>query len=121
MIDDEAGVRGALKRICRGHEVVEADSGARARELLSEDRRFDVILCDMMMPQVSGMDLHRWLAGVDPAAARRIVFVTGGAFTPAAREYLAEVENLRVEKPFDATNLRKQISDWVGAAQAGRR
>ncbi|MGC4120509.1 MAG: PAS domain S-box protein [Myxococcales bacterium] len=119
VIDDDAGIRSALRRILKRHEVVEADSGEKGSEVLASDQRFDVILCDMMMPRMSGMDLHRWLLERNPALARRVVFVTGGAFTPAAREYLTKVGNLRVEKPFDGTNLRKMVVEWIRAARAG--
>jgi len=117
VIDDEPGIRRALKRMLGGHEVIEANSGDEACELLVRDQRFDVILCDMMMPKMSGMDVHRWLMERFPRLARRLVFVTGGAFTPNAREYLEKVENLRIEKPFDAVNVRKIITQWVRAAR----
>jgi two-component system, cell cycle sensor histidine kinase and response regulator CckA len=120
VIDDEPAIRGALRRILRAHEVVEADSGERARELLAADQGFDVILCDMMMPNVSGVDVHKWLLAEHPELARKLVFVTGGAFTPNARQYLEQVDNVRVEKPFDATNLEKQVNEWVSASRAKR-
>ena len=117
VIDDEPSIRNALRRVLHGHEIVEAGSGERARAILEADQRFDVILCDMMMPEMSGMDLHRWLEEDKPELARRLVFVTGGAFTPHAKEYLDRVANLRVDKPFDATNLQKLVAQWVLAAR----
>jgi PAS domain S-box-containing protein len=121
VVDDEGAVRGALKRILCRHEVVEADSGEQARDLLAEDQRFDLILCDMMMPRVSGIDLHKWLLEHYPALSRKIVFVTGGAFTPNARAYLEQVDNISIEKPFDSTNLLKMVTDWVSVVQAKER
>jgi PAS domain S-box-containing protein len=120
VIDDDRGIRSALRRMLRKHEVVEADSGERALSLLEKDSRFDVILCDMMMPAMSGAQLHRRLVDCCPEAAKRVVFVTGGAFTPAAREYLGTVDNARLEKPFDPTSLRDMVSEWVRASQADR-
>jgi PAS domain S-box-containing protein len=119
VIDDEPGIRGALKRILRAHEVVEADSGEQGLTLLATDQHFDAILCDMMMPRVSGMDVHRWLLEHHPQLARKVIFVTGGAFTPNTKEYLETVDNLRIEKPFDATNLRKMVAKYVSASKAG--
>jgi CheY-like chemotaxis protein len=113
VVDDEPSIRSALKRILKHYEVVEAESGERAIALLSRDQEFDVILCDMMMPSVSGMDVHKWLLERHPRLARKLVFVTGGAFTPGAREYLTAVSNVRVEKPFDARNLQKLVAEWV--------
>ena len=118
LIDDEAGVRSALKRILKSHEVAEAESGEHACELLSKDQTFDVILCDMMMPKMSGMDVHRWLIEHYPRLARRVVFMTGGAFTPTARHYLDTVDNLRLEKPFDTRNLRMIVEERVLASKA---
>jgi FixJ family two-component response regulator len=81
----------------------------------------EVILRDMMMPGMNGVEFHRWLGAHHPALARRVVFVTGGAFTPMASDYLEQVENLRVEKPFDSTNLPKLVGELVRAAKVERR
>ncbi len=121
VVDDEAGIRASLARLLgREHEVITASSGAEAQVLLTTDRRFDLILCDLMMPRMSGMDLHVWLAQQDPALAGQVVFITGGAFTPGAAEYLARVGNLKVEKPFDNVSLRRMAGELVLAARAKR-
>jgi CheY-like chemotaxis protein len=80
---------------------------------MSTGERFDVILCDLMMPQMTGMDLHAELRKLDAGCADRIIFLTGGAFTPAARAFLDDVPNQRVEKPFDAQHLRALINDRI--------
>jgi PAS domain S-box-containing protein len=121
VVDDEAPVRYALKRLLRAHDVVEAESGEDACGIVEDAPRFDVILCDMMMPRMTGVDFHRWLLANHPALARRVLFVTGGAFTPVASDYLQQVENLRVEKPFDSENLPKLVAELVRAARAERR
>ena len=71
-----------------------------------------------MMPKMSGMDLHAWLAQRDPALARQVVFITGGAFTPRAMEYLARAGNLRIDKPFDNANLRRLVAQLIAAARS---
>ena len=71
-----------------------------------------------MMPKVSGMDLHKWLAAHNPALARQVVFITGGAFTPRAMEYLASVGNLKIDKPFDAALLKQLVSQLILAARS---
>jgi len=119
VVDDEAGIRGSLARLLgRDHEVVTAASGREAQELLAQDRLFDLVLCDLMMPRMSGIELHAWLSDEDPALARRLVFVTGGAFTPGAAAYLDKVSNLRVEKPFDPKSLKELAIELVRAAKA---
>ena len=74
------------------------------------DMVFDAIVCDLMMPHITGMDLYAELRDRVRDQAERIVFMTGGAFTPAARAFLKDVKNLRLEKPFDPTDLRSIIN-----------
>jgi hypothetical protein len=57
------------------------------------------------MPEVTGMEIHDELSRRVPDQANRMVFLTGGAFTAGAREFLDTVPNPRIEKPFDMTNL----------------
>ncbi|MDX9721852.1 MAG: PAS domain S-box protein [Myxococcota bacterium] len=121
VIDDELGVRKTIERLLKGlHEVVSCTSGAEGRALLEEDQGFDIIFCDLMMPHMSGMELHGWLRQHNPALAEQVVFITGGAFTPGSAEYLAKVGNLRLEKPFDFTAFKRMCSELVRAAYAKR-
>ena len=113
LIDDDAGIRKALKRVLDGHDLIEAESGRRARELLSTDQSFDIIFCDIAMPDVSGIDVHRWLVERHPRLAQRVVFLTGGAFTPQTRAYLEKVPNPQFEKPFDSAKLEKLVADYA--------
>ncbi len=106
IVDDEPLI-GTTLRVLLGdeHEIVLANSGGEACTLLESDVAFDAILCDLMMPGVSGMELHEWLCERDPALAARMVFMTGGVFTDEARSFLARVDNPRMEKPFDHDEL----------------
>jgi PAS domain S-box-containing protein len=119
VIDDEAPIRSILERLLgRHHEVVTAESGAAAMQLLEHDRNFDLIICDMMMPAGSGMDLHKWLVDADPDLAKNLLFITGGTFTTKSREYLAQVSNLQIEKPFDVKNFQRLVNKLIVAARA---
>jgi signal transduction histidine kinase len=109
VIDDEPMINAILRRMLgRDHQV---ESATSVREALArlESETFDVILCDLMMPDMTGMDLHAALEQRDPALAERIVFMTGGAFTPAAREFLDRVPNGRLEKPFEPAAVKAMI------------
>jgi PAS domain S-box-containing protein len=118
VVDDEAAIQRALGRMLgRAHRVVTVSSGEEARAMLDRDQDFDVILCDLMMARMSGMDLHQWLAQHQPDLAGRVVFMSGGAFTPLARDYLAKVPNTRLEKPLDS----RLVQDVIALAVAGRR
>jgi len=116
VIDDEPSIRGALSRLLRGaHDVVAVGSGAEAKALITADPAFDVILCDVMMPGMTGMEFHAWLVGRDSALAARVVFVTGGAFTPKAADYLERVAAPRLDKPFDSATVRQVVADMIAA------
>ncbi len=118
VVDDEEPIRKTLARLFgRQHDVVTASSGREARALLEKDPAFDLILCDLMMPLVSGMDLHAWLVASAPALAARVVFISGGAFTERAAEYMATVSNRLVDKPFDAAKLKELVAEFIAAVQ----
>ncbi len=118
VVDDEEPLRRVMTRLLIEHEVVTAASGAEARAILEIDQAFDVILCDLMMPQVSGVDLHRWLTAHNPPLARRLVFVTGGAFGLVATQYLADSSNLKIKKPFDSAELARVVSKQMEKAKS---
>jgi PAS domain S-box-containing protein len=121
VVDDENSIRAALKRLLgNAHDVVTAASGEEGQAILEKDESFDLVLCDVMMQGMSGMDLHKWLVKRNRALARQMVFITGGAFTPKASEYLSRVGNLKLEKPFDLTNLKRLVSELVLAAKSKR-
>jgi two-component system, cell cycle sensor histidine kinase and response regulator CckA len=118
VVDDVAGVRSILRLFLTRHEVVEAESGERALSILAEDQAFDVILCDLMMPNVSGVDVHAWLVREHPGLASRLIFMTGGAFAPATREYLTTVENAVIEKPFNGKDIEAMVDALVASSRS---
>ncbi len=119
VVDDDALVSGAIRRTLSRENDVEVLVSARQalEKLTGPDMRYDVVLCDLMMPEMTGMDLYDALSRVSPRAAERIVFITGGAFTSTARLFLERVGNPRVEKPFDPAALRQLIRDEVARAR----
>jgi PAS domain S-box-containing protein len=106
VVDDEPFVLSTIKIILgRSHDLVGVSSGAEALKVLDADDRFDVILCDLMMQQSSGMDLHAALSRRRPELTGRMLFMTGGAYTPHAQRFLAAVPNPRIDKPFRPAEL----------------
>jgi CheY-like chemotaxis protein len=89
-----------------------------ALEHVATGERFDVILCDLMMPGMDGPGLHDEMCRVAPGLAKRMVFMSGGAFTMRARDFLARVPNARVDKPFDAAALRALVRTVAAAPDA---
>lgn len=119
VVDDEEGIRAIMARMLGGqHELVAVASGQEAQAVLKEDRRFDLLLFDLMMPRMSGMELHAWLREQDAGLADKVVFMTGGAFTPGSSDYLAKAKNARVEKPFDVDGFPRMVEQLVLAARS---
>jgi CheY-like chemotaxis protein/two-component sensor histidine kinase len=114
VIDDEPAIIRALERVLvHEHEVTPTSNAGDARKRILAGERYDVILCDLMMPQMTGMDLHAEFLRVAPEQASRMVFMTGGAFTPGSRAFLDDIPNPCIEKPFDTHHLRSIVNDRV--------
>ena len=114
VIDDEPVVCSSLARVLQGEGVVETVGSARdALARIESGERFDVLLCDLMMPGMDAPALHDALCKVAPAQAKRMVFMTGGAFTARARDFLERAPNARVDKPFDVCSLRALVRAQV--------
>ena len=110
VVDDESMVVSVVARFLGDdHDIVPALSARQALDLIGRGPPFDVILCDLMMPHMTGMELHARLSRTNPEQAKRMVFMTAGAFTPRARAFLESVINPRLEKPFDPLVLRVLI------------
>jgi CheY-like chemotaxis protein len=119
VIDDERAIGTSLAILLKGeHEVASVTRAADAIARLEAGESFDVILCDLMMPEMSGMGFYRVLLERWPELAPRVVFLTGGAFTAASREFLERVPNARLEKPFEARRLYEAMR---AVRAAGRR
>lgn len=114
IIDDERAVATALSRILRGaHDVTVLSDGRMAIELIERGERFDVIFCDLMMPEISGMEVHESLARSCPEQAQRMVFMTGGPFSERSTRFLEGIENVQIAKPFTAETIRAIVRDFV--------
>ncbi len=117
VVDDEPALLRAIgDLIGETHEIVTASSGRQALDVLRADRGFDVILADLMMADVTGIDLFELIRTDHPELERRFVFMTGGAFTSRGRALLASVDNPCIEKPFDGDELLRIIGSLVGDA-----
>jgi PAS domain S-box-containing protein len=110
VIDDEAAVGRSLRLLLAPeNDVVAVTSGRDALSRLEAGERFDAILCDLMMPDISGIELYNRLARVAPDQQDRIIFMTGGAFTQQARDFLAKIDRPHLDKPFTEGQLRRAI------------
>jgi PAS domain S-box-containing protein len=120
VVDDEPLVARAVSRtLAASHDVVALTSARAALERVeSGAEAFDAMLCDLMMPEMTGMELYARLLDVSPGLAARTVFLTGGAFTEPARAFLERVPNARLEKPFDPRTLREILSRVLAPERA---
>ena len=114
VVDDEpALLRSVRALLSTTHEVVTASSGRQALELLRADPDFDAVLADLMMADVTGMELYDAVLRDHPELATRFVFMTGGTFTDRGRAFLEQVPNRCLEKPFDADTLLDVVAAMV--------
>jgi DNA-binding NtrC family response regulator len=117
VVDDEPRMGRALERLLApDHEVAVAGGAREVLDLVARGETWDAVLCDLMMPGMSGMDLHAELALRAPELAGRVIFMTGGAYTQQAQDFLARVPNRRLEKPFRPEALEKLLREVVGPA-----
>ena len=108
IVDDEERLRSVVRRTLRGYQVDGAANGREALERLRE-RSYDLILCDVMMPEMTGVELFRVLQEAHPELVERVVFLSGGAFTPETIRFLDTVGRPVIDKPFRMEELR----GWV--------
>jgi CheY-like chemotaxis protein len=117
IIDDEKALVRLVERVLgTHHEVVGLSDARRALAVLATGEHFDAILCDLMMPEMSGMELYAELEKAHPAVLPRMVFLTGGAFTPGAGDFLERVPNRTIEKPFNPRTLRAVVGELMANA-----
>lgn len=112
IIDDEPLIRRVVRHALKAHDVVEASDGRDAlRRCQSEF--FDVILCDIMMPDVSGPEFYKLLQAQVPGAEASIVFFTAGSTEQTVHDFLDEVPNECLEKPIQRRRLQQNVNDRV--------
>ena len=116
LIDDEQMIVSFLERVVElEHDIESFTEPRRALQRLLAGERYDVILCDLMMPEVTGPDIFNALTRGAPELASRVIFITGGAFTPRVRAFLEETRAPVLEKPFDIRVLLKMLRERVDA------
>jgi signal transduction histidine kinase len=116
LIDDEPALLRSMRRILTEHEVVCVESARQALSLLADGSRFDVIVSDLMMPGMTGIELYDELARQRPEYAPRVIFVTGGTLNDKIDRFLGSIPNPRLEKPFGSDELKRTIDELLRRA-----
>jgi CheY-like chemotaxis protein len=113
VVDDEPLIREMVCDALSLHEVTAVSTG---REALAEilDKEWDLILCDMILPELSGLDLYRELEQRCPAVLDKLVFMTGGEFSRKGPRLPSGARVRRLEKPFSIKTLRALVRDARG-------
>ena len=112
IVDDEALFSGSLRRLFSNeYDVTVMNSGREALDRMRAGERFDVIVCDLMMPEISGVELHGELLRIAPEQTDRMIFLTGGAFSRSSQQFLDGVTNRWFEKPCNLHELRDAVRD----------
>lgn len=116
IVDDDRLVATAASRILSSqHDIVITEDAEAALQMLRGGDAFDVVLCDLMMPKMSGMEFHAAVAAFAPDLADRFLFVTGGAFTEEAARFIGLIGERCLEKPFKVEVLRRAVNQMIGA------
>ena len=113
VIDDEPAIGRVLRRILFKYDVTALTCAQEALSLLDAGTHYDVIFSDLMMPEMSGMEFFDELTRRHPEKRDSVVFISGGAFTPRAFEFLDKVPNQCLEKPFDAETILQIVKRYT--------
>ena len=108
-VEDETSLHRAVRRVLNDHELVFAISGREALAILARDAAFDLIVCDIVMPDVSGIEVFEWIRDSRPELMSRLAFMTGGVRSDEALAVLRQSGRPIIEKPVEASTLRRLV------------
>jgi signal transduction histidine kinase len=114
VIEDEPALCRVLERLLLPHRVTTVMRAREALARIQAGERFSIILCDLMMPEMTGMEFYGELIRHHGVIANRVIFMSGGVLSPHSREFLERVPNLRLDKPIDTTRLHQLVDEAIG-------
>jgi DNA-binding NarL/FixJ family response regulator len=121
VIDDELLLGRSIRRMLKAHDVVLTTSAEEATQLLEADVDFDAILCDLLMPAMTGIQFYTRLSERRPELCRRVVFMSGGGYPARVRHFVDQVPNTTLQKPFAVDELEAAIHTLIGASYEAER
>jgi CheY-like chemotaxis protein len=121
LVEDEPGLRRALVRVLRANtDVITAQRGDEAIQKLSRGLEVEVVICDLLLPGATGMEVYAFIERHRPELLKRVLFVTGGATSPKTRDFARKHRDTLLLKPLDARRLQLLI-DTVASGTSVRR
>ncbi len=122
VVDDDLKLGALVARVLASeHDVLVMTSARQALDHIARRKQFDLVLCDLMLPGMSGIDFHERLCLTAPDLAGRVLFVTGGASSPRAEAFLMRADIRHIEKPFASiADLRARVREEIARAVKAR-
>ncbi len=112
IIEDEESLAEVLCEFLRREfDVTYTKTGAEACEMLKSEHSFSAIICDLMLPDTTGMDIYEEAQKIQPGLEKKIIFMSGGAFTARAADFLNKIQNKQLLKPFKTAELIQVVKD----------
>jgi two-component system NtrC family sensor kinase len=110
VVDDEQVVRDVVNRVLtgEGHKVEAADNAADALKKI-EGKTYNLVLVDIKIPGMNGVELYKRIQKIDKSLARRIIFITGDIMSADTEKFLSEAKVAHIDKPFDAEQLKREV------------
>jgi two-component system NtrC family sensor kinase len=116
IIDDDPSLVSSLRRCLENdHDVATELSGRRALERIAAGERFDAIISDLSMPDVTGNQLYRTLEAEHPGQASKVIFMTAGVLSLETSEFAGKMVDRLFEKPLVLSQLRETIRRLISA------
>jgi CheY-like chemotaxis protein len=118
VVDDEQVVRDIVNRVLtgEGHKVETVDNAVNALKKI-ESQKYNLILVDIKMPGMNGVELYKRIQKIDKSLARRVVFITGDVMGADTEKFLSGTKVAHIDKPFNAEQLSREVQR---ALTAGR-
>jgi CheY-like chemotaxis protein len=123
IIDGDARVRRFVHRaLAMEHDVIATAGAAEALTLIASGQRFDLVLCELMMPSISGTEFYRRVGPLAPELIPRTVFLAGVGYSTQAKAFLKRADIRHIDKPLPALEefraiVRRYLEGPAGGAQ----
>jgi DNA-binding response OmpR family regulator len=115
-VDDEPDILALVEKILKreGYEVITASNGANAIAMLKTGKKIDLILLDVMMPNINGFEVSQWMRGSESEKRIPVVFVTAKDDAQSMKEGFRSGGTVYLTKPFTTTQLVRTVTSVIG-------